>query len=134
MGRIENQTYKNIFLTHEDTTTLQVFMKGKALCGELFRVEAAKPSIKDIAIFCSELEQKDFNTLINKIMSITKKPTYISFSGEKDYRENEDKFREIYKKFPDNIFIMHSVLDKTSEDNDDMEINSNSNILKRKSN
>ena len=131
MGKIENKTYKNIFITHEDTTTLQVFMQSKYLCGDIFRIEADKPSIKDIAIFCSELDQKDFNTLINKIMSITKKPTYISFAGDKDYRENEDRFREIYKKFPDNIFISHTVLEKKPEDKNDMDINSNPNIVKK---
>lgn len=125
MGTIENKTYKNIFITpHEETKTLQVFMNGKSLCGDIFRLEAEKKSVEDIAIFCNELEQTDFNTLINKIKSITDKTTYISFGPQKDYTGYVSTYKEQYMHFPDNIFIRNTFVEIDENKN---------NLIKKKS-
>jgi hypothetical protein len=116
MGTIENKTYKNIFVTPtKDVLTLQVYMQDKYLCGDIFRIEAEKESVHDIAIFCSELEQKDFNTLINKIKSITDKPTYISFASENNYKKYIEDYKYQYRHFPDNISIRNVIVEFDQE-------------------
>lgn len=117
MGRIENKVYKNVFITHEETKTLQVYMKGKMLCGDIFRIEVEKPKIVDIAIFCGALEKKDFNVLINKIKSITSKPTIITITTD-NKNINIDKYIENYKltftHFPKNVVVKSVIIEKDS--------------------
>ena len=136
MGKIENKTYKNVFVTPTDkVVTLQVFMKGKTLCGELFRAQAEHPEVKDIAIFCTELDQREFNILINKIKSITDKPTYISFASDKNYNQYAEEYKYLYRHFPDNIYIRNVVV-RMDEEKDNLIKPSTPNInshIKKKS-
>ena len=117
MGRIENKVYKNVFVTHEETKTLQVYMKSKMLCGDIFRIEVEKPKIVDIAIFCGALEKKDFNVLINKIKSITSKPTIITITTD-NKNINIDKYIENYKltftHFTKNVVVKSVIIEKDS--------------------
>ena len=116
MGKIENKTYKNIFITPtKDILTLQVYMEDKLLCGDIFRLEAEKENVRDIAIFCTDLEQKEFNILINKIKSITDKPTYISFATSKNYKKYIEDYRFLYRHFPDNVSIRNVIVDFDEE-------------------
>ena len=130
MGRIENKSYKNIFVTPTDNVvTLHVYMQGNQLCGDIFRLQVEHPDVKDIAIFCTDLNQNDFNILINKIKSITDKPTYISFASEKNYERYADEYRYQYRHFPDNVFIRNTVI-RSDEEKSNL-IKPNSNIKKK---
>ena len=116
MGKIENKTYKNIFVTPTDNVvTLQVFMQGTKLCGDIFRLQVEHQEVKDVAIFCTDLDQKDFNVLINKIKSITDKPTYISFASDKNYEKYAEEYRYQYRHFPDNVFIRSAIVRSDEE-------------------
>ncbi len=113
MGRIIINTYKNLFLTpvSEDDTRLQVFMNSKLLCQEVFRMESNKENIKDIFIYSGELDQQNFNSLINVIKTSTDKPTNICFAGAKDYSDKVSNFKYKYNHFPDNITISHTLVE-----------------------
>lgn len=129
MGKIENKTYKNLFITPtKDILTLQVYMQGKLLCGDIFRIEAEKDCVQDIAIFCTELDQKEFNILINKIKSITTKPTYISFPSDRNYKKYIEEYRYQYRHFPDNVSIRNVVIDYDEEKSN---IIKNNNVKKK---
>ena len=131
MGKIENKAYKNIFVTPTDNVlTLQVYMQGTKLCGDIFRLQVEHENVKDVAIFCKELEQKDFNVLINKIKSITDKPTYISFASDKNYKNYVEEYRFQYRHFPDNIYIRNIVI---SSDEEQTNIIKPNKITKKKS-
>ena len=112
MGKIEKPLDNSTFITPDRrnpiTKTFYVRMKDKMLDGDFFRKGAEKSYVEDIAIICDEINQIEFNILVNKIKSITVKPTFIYFRGKSDYEKYRDDYVTLYRKrFPDNVFIMN---------------------------
>jgi hypothetical protein len=138
MGYIKDMNYKNLFLTPEEgEDILQVFITGHTLSREMFNTQANKHRVASINIVSGNLEQKDFNGIIDTIKLTTDKPTCIAFIPVKDEKESTPaaykRYKEGYinqdkenpKHFPDNVQIYHMLMDVD---------NNKDNYKKRKSN
>ena len=111
MGRVENPTYKNIFINPENNSKskkLDVYMEGTKLCRAIFE-EKAK-FVENINIYAGKLNQEDFNLLVStikqtatdKIINITFSPVEFDELDENlSPEELQEKQNAIYKKYMD---------------------------------
>lgn len=118
MGRIENKTFNNIFITPSSGNgTLEVYLQSRLLNQDLFRLEMKKNNILNAIIFMVDLDEKDFFNLINKIKACTTKEVFLAVTGDIDYLPYIEKYRTKYEHFPDNVFINHTVVDYDQHNN-----------------
>lgn len=137
MGTINIPGYKNVFKTpDEGEGTFEVYMEGKNIDKEMFKIKANKSSILDISIFTGILNKEEFYNIVDIIKISTDKPTCIAFTPAEfeslDEDSLEEKRNEIYESyvqgyreaeikknpttgklrhFPDNITINNALID-----------------------
>ena len=128
MGKLIINTYKNTFVTPDDTNgVLKVYMSGSALCESIFQMQALRATVDNIEIFAGQLSQKEFNEIIDIIKKTTVKTTDLTFFPvlnpneelQNAYTRYEQGYREQNadnpKHFPDNIFINTSLVEIDEE-------------------